>query len=100
MPERLSLLILGVLLSGGFASAGEHPSRLTLVEAADHLRRGFPVYACDERPDWFSGEPGQCFGGVKMEWVEEIKNGKAVFGRGRGSGAGETTNRNTMEKNL
>ena len=38
MPERLSIFILGVILSGGFASAGEHPSRLTLVEAADHLR--------------------------------------------------------------
>lgn len=100
MPERLSLLILGVILPGGFASAGKLPSRFTPVAVADHLWRGFSVHACDERPDWSSAGPGQCPGGVAMEWVGETRNGKAVFGRGRGAPAGETTYRNTREKDL
>ncbi len=101
MPERLSLLILGVFLSGGFASAGEEPGPLSLVDAAIRLRHGVPVYSCAARPDWFSAGPGRCpTGGAELEWVDEIQNGKAVFRRERGTRAGETTNRNTMEKDL
>ncbi len=99
MPENLSMLVLGFILSGGFVSAGEGPGRLGQAEAVGRLRRGIPVYSCATRPDWFSGEPGQCPGGGReLEWVEEIRNGKAVFGPGRGGRAGETTNRNTREK--
>ena len=100
MSERLSMLLLGVLLSGGSASAGEDSGRLTLLQAAVRLRQGIPVYSCPVRPDWFSGVPGQCPGvDTELEWVEDIQKGKAVFGREKGAAAG-TTNRIIFEDEL
>ncbi|GIW86378.1 MAG: hypothetical protein KatS3mg108_0702 [Isosphaeraceae bacterium] len=98
MSRRLSLLVLGVILPGGGVAAGEETGSLTLVQAAQRLRQGIPVYSCAMKADWFSGVPGRCpGGGMELELVEDIQNGKAVFMR-READRGRTTNRNTMEK--
>lgn len=99
MSKRLTLLVLmGVNLPGGAASAREEAGQLTLLQASQRLRQGIPVYSCAVKPDWFSGVPGQCLGGrPELEPVEDIQNGKAVFSRGRGAEA-VGTNRNTMEE--
>ena len=89
MPERLSVLILGVILSGSFTAAGGDSARLTQTEAVGRIRRGIPVYSCAARPGLFSGVPGRCpDGSTDLARVEEIQNGKAVFKRGdRAAGA-------------
>lgn len=98
MSRRLSLLVLAAILPGGLASAGEEGGQLTLPQAAVRLRQGIPVYSCAVRPNWFYGVAGQCpGGGMELEWVEDIQNGKAVFRR-REAERVRTTNRNTMEK--
>jgi hypothetical protein len=99
MPERLSVLILGVILSGGFTAAGGDSARLTPIEAAGRLRQGIPVYSCAARPDRFFGVRGRCPGSTDPARVEEIRDGKAVFGRGSRA-AGAERDRNTMEDDL
>lgn len=82
MLSLLPLVVLGVIFPGGFAAAGENAGQLTLPEAIFRLRQGIPIYACAGRPDWFSELPGKCPGGSNTsQWVEDIQNGKAVFGR-------------------
>jgi hypothetical protein len=97
MLNLLPLVVLGVAFPGGFAAAGEDAGQLTLPEAIGRLRQGIPIYACAGRPDWFSDQPGECPGGRStLQMVEDIQNGKALFGRDKNMAQPHA--RNTEEK--
>ena len=82
MLSLFPLVVLGVVFPGGFAAAGENTGQLTLPEAIGRLRQGIPIYACAATPDAFSRLPDECPDRRSpAQWVEDIQNGKAVFGR-------------------
>jgi hypothetical protein len=74
-----TLIVIGVVFP-----AGEDAGRLTFLKAISRLRKGIPVHARTDRRDWFSGTPGQCpERGPGLEWVVDIQNGEARFGKGK-----------------
>lgn len=99
MLSLLPLVVLGVVFPGGFAAAGEDAGRLTLPEAVGRLRQGIPIYACTGTADAFLGLLDECPDGRgTRQLVEDIQNGKAVFGGDRKTAGARTPAISTEEK--